>query len=632
MISHEAMIDRELLIKDRFLRQDERAENDMKESVKNESSSFLEACVKVLKESAGDSLTSVPDGLDINPHVTQKIIYDRDNDEWNYTPYEQSTPYTPNFHISNDGTVYVCDPGCPVGHDFMTTLECPAESREPLLFLEQASKQVFEKAKWIDTPLKSIFKGVYMQIPELLDTTEPLISISDPNISGDMPQELRDSIIKWLGVGVSGDLADPEYHTQWYWRNILEKHREWWSSKPKEKPHDEDLIWVPSTCRVEYRWHLEHSRSEWFCIDKHQLPVMALKVKRQHSLMYIHDLVRNSDVEAELIDNLLKHWSSVPHCRKVLDKSLISMPSTQIGQIKESIEFRAIRYLYKTIFHLSLNIPEEAKITKTLYKKRISILSAMHSEFLDDLESCVNPLPFFIDRPNHIFARSSGDLEKVLSGARLLDIMAKVVPLLVLEELQHNAYTIEGKELSQIFKLTQKRMSAGDWVGVTHALRKLTIPDDYQMFLRLLPNWPISSVECLVEARNRFHHPPNDVKTFIKVLDKHIPSCMESLRSSLQGIDFLFPESAKVLGNGTQITAKAVMGHDLPLANKIFLTPLKAERFPSEHLIAYNGKETIILRKFFKCQPQVGCFLNIGLFDGLEDNKPSFEYIMQDIQ
>lgn len=135
----------------------------------------------------------------------------------------------------------------------------------------------------------------------------------------------------------------------------------------------------------------------------------------------------------------------------------------------------------------------------------------------------------------------------------------------------------------------------------------------------------------LVEARNRFHHPPFDDAAFLDELTKVLPSYIAGLRPAFKSLIFLVPKNLEYRNGKGFVTASNISGSNTVFPSFAFETRLPLESFPSETLVCWNRtsdrsasfKRLLTIRKF-KTEA-----IDIGIFDRVRNNESQFSFIRE---
>ena len=249
-------------------------------------------------------------------------------------------------------------------------------------------------------------------------------------------------------------------------------------------------------------------------------------------------------------------------------------------------------------------------------------LKPQHSRmyFIDFLEHTEEGEPLF-------------SLLKIKYGQQLLNILIKVPLFLPLEEahLTKEAHAVTAPIEAE---LTTKPLSDGGLLKCVrdlqalHNTKKISLP----WFGRLLDTFievGEPHIGKIIEARNRFHHPPHDEGAMLRSLDCDLPPLINLFQNHLSGYLFVSPETQAHKAGKHVVTARILMGPESDFPSTKHATTAPYESLPTGEIVVVkpDWTQAVPLSRFFKSQSIQSVSIDLGLFDRMVKGQPEFTFL-----
>lgn len=358
-----------------------------------------------------------------------------------------------------------------------------------------------------------------------------------------------------------------------------------------------------------------------------QGPHLIIRPRDSVSPMLLADFFSESQEAYDFVSAVeYFQWAEI---KSGLKNITLSAPLGRNAQTATSLETRRAIIDYKDFFRRLSK--QRAKFTdmRLLYQRRLKCLRAVHDDMLAEIESIQSPFPFFLEHPFRQFIAASDPLQKINFGQVLLNLLIKVPIFLVLEEAAEQQ---PEEALPFMDELRQKPLSDGSLIDIRRRLSSALAKRSDSVFQALQDH--LADVEVLsrlVEARNRFHHPPFDDASFLEELSKLLPSYIAGLRPAFENLVFIVPNKLEFRDGKGVVSASNISGSNPVFPSFTFRTSLPLETFPSETLMCWSKDwdkavrfEKLLTIRKFKTEA-----IDIGIFDRVRNNQSQFSFIRE---
>ncbi|MBA3831221.1 MAG: hypothetical protein H0X34_04905 [Chthoniobacterales bacterium] len=359
---------------------------------------------------------------------------------------------------------------------------------------------------------------------------------------------------------------------------------------------------------------------------------LVLRLTDEVSMLFLLDVLRHG-LDAQ---NIRKELAEAKSWKDWLRTKEISAPQSRFLQIHHSIAFRNARRTYiDEVTALSYG-REPLHVAPELFARRGEMVKSLHKGMLLQVESLIRPLPFFIEYPYAQFIGTADRAQRMRNAQMVLNILCKVLLLLPLEELQHQGI-LPASIQKLVAELHKKPASDGSLLGISRDFNKIVQTESLSSHLLLFGGFVghfrdklTEQLGTLVTARNRVHHPPYDEKVFLEVAAITLPDIIGQLREMFRSLEFIVPREVRPTRQKARVLAVKLMGENPVFRSQEFETSLPAGDFIVNELAAYRAAapETLIpLNHWFIAKTFSTESIDVGLFDRMERNGPSFSFI-----
>ena len=469
--------------------------------------------------------------------------------------------------------------------------------------------------RWASTPLSAIIDHISLVVPS--DEKDSLVTFNPKQFSEQQPQ---------LWSAIKKNFSDPDENSS-VTVDLIDhiKHYADKGQLPKGNPPTYRDIYY-----YRYRglqsWRLRE-RAVGLCEFD---PIISLRISERHSPMFFLTFVQQTHEGEALLEKLHAKIEKLP---AFLSQIQVSYPSSLISERLMAIEFRALRRNYDDEHNRLVAEREPVRQVIELYEKRVRYIKVLHGDYLRDIHVAMSPLPFFLEYPLRRFRLSDDRLDKIVCAQQMLTVLVKSLVLLPLEEAVFQTTCLETiKSLAQ--EPTQKAFSDGGWLDLLGRLRKVCEENKFPLplFGQMLTDSAgeiEQSVLKLVEARNRFHHPPNDAERMLAAFETELPKVENFLRERLAGVKVFIPQSLQFHEGRKVVRGLQLNGFETEFRNVDYEVESPLESFPSGRSVAMNsnGQNVVVLGRFFTSKPVKASTIDIGIFDRVQSNQTCFEFV-----
>jgi hypothetical protein len=500
-----------------------------------------------------------------------------------------------------------------------TRIEAPEELGEMMALFMSIKPAHLEAPHWVSLPLSSIVEQVFLVLPR--DGRDILVPF-DAKLFANQQPELWRAIKVLHGISNDEDITNLNYSC---WADWVSKHADWNSLPAPVNPISRDKFFSGDWGLHSWRLHATRE-TEFFDMG----PRFALRINAKQSPMFFHLFTQQTREGAPLLDGLIANLNNPQSWCK---HTQVSYPSSIIAQRRLAFEFRVLRQQYDEKHESLVREREPVKQLIELYERRVRLVGLLHTEYSAEIETVQYPLPFLIEWPHRRYQRADDRLLKIKYGQQLLSIMAKLPLFLLLEELRFR--TELQTEIAPIeAELFGKPTSDGSVLKYGRELQKLVSNiklaspwfDNLLEFFKTEGDHRMSKI---IEARNRFHHPPHDERGMLTTLDQEIPPLMAMFRKALDGVIFITPESQNYENGQHVVVFRRLMGFeaDFPLEKEVTTIPF--DGLPSGEVVLVDSRwqRALPLTRLFKRHTIQTLSLDVGVFDRMVHGQPEYVFV-----
>ena len=579
---------------------------------------FLKESVEALRTREGIRVTreaSGSDGMLLSyrpPEGTNGVSYIINSNFWDGPVLYGDSTRDLVLELRHDGTGYLFSDdessfllrvALRGGHEILDLLE----------FFETASPEEIERNKPRAYTFKELIEGLYLMLPVAESCVLLKFNWTEwvKEKSPFFEQLLKHSSCK--------------YFNQWDHLNQsfgdwAREHSSDWQGMATCIPLKGDLVWN-SDAVLRFEDYMIRCGTAW-----DDSPRLIIRPKSTTSSLLLADILAESKEACEFTSSLaFCMWDRLASLMKT---TTVNIPQGKVAQTGASIEIRTAIQDYGIVFQHLIRRKNAFQDVKSLYERRTHCLAVVHEDLLAEVEALHTPFPFFLEHPIRQFIAASDPLQKINQGQVLLNLLIKLPVFLILEEAALDPCDIALRYMNE---LRERPLSEGSLIDIRRRLssdlkgmkRPTTIFQELEEHLE-----DLELLGRLVEARNRFHHPPFDDAAFLDELTKGLPSYIAGLRPAFKSLIFLVPKTLEYRNGKGLVTASNISGSNTVFPSFAFETRLPLESFPSETLVCWNRtsdrsvsfKRLLTIRKF-KTEA-----IDIGIFDRIRNNEPQFSF------
>jgi len=359
-------------------------------------------------------------------------------------------------------------------------------------------------------------------------------------------------------------------------------------------------------------------------------PRFVIRLKAQQSRLYFIDFIQNSQEGGLLWNMLHRQFKEFTH---LLTTSKVRYPAGRLTQIRLGLELRVAKFEYEDKVRSLTTIREPAERMLELYQLRTRNVEQLHSGYLSAIEAINHPLPYLIEWPLRRFQRTDDRFLQISYGSQLLTNLLKFPLFSLLEEI---AAKPETKPLSASIEVELYEKPASDGTLLKHLgdLQRIVSDTRVQLpffgpLLTAFMDRGYASALRLIEARNRFHHPPNEWKPLLDAFGAEIPPLIGIFRETLADVTIVSPISQNHKEGKHIVEVWELMGFEADFPTAKFETTAPYELFPLGEVVAVNLRKDLALplSRFFKSQPIESIAIDIGIFDRMKKGQREFVFV-----
>lgn len=542
--------------------------------------------------------------------------YDESTWAWNFG-YLKRGDYNIGIDIRADGQVTFRE-GDWGGVYLRLKLKHPFEMGEVLELIQQLTEETSERSSFQEMPWSSIIQEIFTLIPG--EKRQRLLKFSWTGWAAKRPE-----LLKPFRVFYNGDDTGLNQMAFSTWKEWLNRNGCSESGEFDGELKEDDLLFAPGSGFQGARTALQGYRP-WH----DDAPRLVVRLKPQQSRMYFIDFLEHTDEGEALFKVLSKDPEKLP---QILNQGRVSYPNNRITQIRLGVELRVSKQAYEDKVRSLSGKREPAHKLQERYRQRTDNIDVLHTDYLAQIDEMQRPLPFLIEYPYRKFRRTNDRLLKIKYGQQLLNILIKLPLFLPLEEAH---LTKEALEITAPIEaeLTTKPLSDGGLLKCVrdlqalHNTKKISLP----WFGRLLDTFievGEPHIAKIIEARNRFHHPPHDEGVMLRSLDSDLPPLINLFRNNLSGYLFVSPETQAHEAGKHVVTARILMGPESDFPSTKHATTAPYEPLPTGEIVVVkpDWTQAVPLSRFFKSQSIQSVSIDLGLFDRMVKGQPEFTFL-----
>ncbi|MBN2271026.1 MAG: hypothetical protein JXN61_10450 [Sedimentisphaerales bacterium] len=344
------------------------------------------------------------------------------------------------------------------------------------------------------------------------------------------------------------------------------------------------------------------------------------------STTFLTDYFSNTEEGATVLSKL-ENASSLGDLVTRFSEIVIEIPRQTERQIRWAIELRATREHFSRTF-LSLS-QERATAEKTLDLtwRKLQGIEITRSAYLEEVDSLIQPLPYFIEKPYRDFLRADPD-QKADTGVNFAGKLYQVMACLAIEEFEQN-WPSSGEpkpaNLADAIGRVEsgKPVSDGTWATLFGLMCKqaanyipvmISIGSGYYQ--------KSDKISELLAARNQLAHSGDTdrlsrcriINEVAAKMSEILPILVGVLRDGFRDKEILIPLHAEFKeGMGQVFRAKSVMGFESDFQTVERRVVEGMDNYIDRRLIMYSGNAFVALRKYFICDEIYDDFFQVGL-------------------
>ena len=361
-------------------------------------------------------------------------------------------------------------------------------------------------------------------------------------------------------------------------------------------------------------------------------------------------LMRFLDLASCTID--LRHILTSVEKSKTWDhacrREKIELESDPLDQVRSAVSFRNELRGYEATFRYTAFFSGEEAHPPSLDKRerRYQVLDAIHHAFFetegykDYLSPPPPELPHFLEIAYRRFQETQTASERLKQSMEVFNLVGRSLLFLMLEDIR--AVGIQNEEITRIEKrIREGRVSEGAWINFQKELINIVrnlddhVVEGHELtqgfitkdLMETLSELLQLHMVPLVEARNRYAHPPYDDIGFLREAEKQIPHFIHKLRKGFQNIEILVPENFETdHDDDLVVNARSLMGHrfEYPLRKILNCCPGMHKDMPT--------KKLLLCRVFFQSGREIFRVEDLQGSDaeGFRDNKDAITPLVKD--
>jgi hypothetical protein len=223
------------------------------------------------------------------------------------------------------------------------------------------------------------------------------------------------------------------------------------------------------------------------------------------------------------------------------------------------------------------------------------------------------------------------DLERVKYGQMILNVIARTLLFLPLEELSGSA----NPKVENVRRLlTEKPLSDGAIVDLWNQLASGTQPGDCPIIgdkiLGVSRKMKRDLFDPWIKARNQMHHGEYDAENFLESCEEIVPKVEQELRGLFSDCSFLVPLSYASKDGRKSIRARSLMGAHTDFPELEYRVSIGFDHFPCEEVVLVQGfplEKSLPLTGYFKGGWRTRRAYDVALFEKQVKGEPSFQWM-----
>jgi hypothetical protein len=539
---------------------------------------------------------------------------------------------SPSLVLEESGSAIMNKRGC-IG-ECRIIIYRPEEIEEIESWHFNAGDDIDEKIQWKTAQLSKLIEGIYVVIedpledPFLVALDRVLINKNDETIPGELHKDLLDchqcnSYTEILEHGDEGFSPDASLRDRIYTMAINGEYG------VKTSLHPSDLIFggflgfvSPSMLRS------FPPENEYYSSDTVKLVIRP--DPKNASSTFLHDFFLKSTEGSDGLQKVLKAGANWRTAAKEIN---VEMPNSIKSQIRWVLERRAAEKDFIDTVDLSIawdHNPVRECVSKY---KNLQIIAETQFRWYAKYRELSRPdLPFVIEYPLHRYKRAKmNDLERVKYGQMILNVIARTLLFLPLEELSGSA----NPNVENVRRLlTEKPLSDGAIVDLWSQLASGTQPGDCPIIgdkiLGVSRKMKRDLFDPWIKARNQMHHGEYDAENFLESCEEIVPKVEQELRGLFSDYSFLVPLSYASKDGMKSIRARSLMGAHTDFPEREYKVSTGFDRFPCEEVVLVQGfplKKSLPLTGYFKGGWRTRRAYDVALFEKQVKGEPSFQWM-----
>ena len=549
------------------------------------------------------------------PQGTNGVGYMIDSNFWDGPVIYGDSTHDLVLELLHDGTAYLFSDD---ESSFLlrVALRGGHEIPDLLDFFESATPEEIERNKPRPFTFKELIEGLYLMMPSGESCVLLKFNWAEWN-------KLKNPFFEQLIKHAASKYWNQWDHLNQSFGDWAREHSFDWKGMVTYTPSKGDLVYYSDAVH-RFEDYMIRRGNAW-----DDSPRLILRPKSTTSSLLLADILAESEEACEFTSSIaFCMWDRLA---SLLKSTTVTIPQDKVAQTGASIEIRTAIQEYGKVFQHLIRRKDAFHDVKSLYERRTRCLGVVHDDLLAEVEALHTPFPFFLEHPIRQFIAASDPLQKINQGQVLLNLLIKLPAFLILEEAALDPcdtalrYMNELRErpLSEGSLIDIRRRLSSDLKGLNRSSTIFQELADHLADLEILGR--------LVEARNRFHHPPFDDAAFLDELTKLLPPYIAGLRPAFESLIFLVPKTLEYRNGKGRVTASNISGSNPVFPAFAFDTRLPLESFPSETLICWNRtmdravqfKSLLTIRKF-KTEA-----IDIGIFDRVRNNESQFSFVRE---